>query len=92
MISRSRPKKKIEIIDNIEIEDSSEESDDSLPDPEIDNPLIEVTLEPNLREVRPEELGQDAALVSTSLEMVHDPLPERHAADDTIHYLTLSYT
>ncbi|XP_013170850.1 PREDICTED: zinc finger protein 287-like isoform X1 [Papilio xuthus] len=89
---RSRPKKKIEIIDNIEIEDSSEESDDSLPEPEIDNPLIEVTLEPNLREVRPEELGQDAALVSTSLEMVHDPLPERHAADDTIHYLTLSYT
>ncbi|KPJ21324.1 Zinc finger protein 439 [Papilio machaon] len=89
---RSRPKKKVEIIDNIEIEDSSEESDDSLPEPEIENPLIEVTLEPNLRQVRPEELGQDAALVSTSLEMVHDPLPDRHTTDDSIHYLTLSYT
>ncbi|XP_013144774.1 PREDICTED: RB-associated KRAB zinc finger protein-like [Papilio polytes] len=104
---RSRTKKKIEIIDNIEIEDSSEESDDSLPETDIVNPLIEVSLEqvspspghvspspgqgsPSVRQVDV-ELCQETALVSSSLELVHEPLPERHPADDTIHYLTLSY-
>ncbi|XP_068625022.1 oocyte zinc finger protein XlCOF6-like [Battus philenor] len=82
---RTRTKKKKED-DAVEIEETSDDSDSSLPEQDLENPLLAITREPDSET----GLGTEIPVPSSNgLQAVHD-VPDRHIADENIHYLTLA--